>query len=51
MLSHILEMLPILYLLLALAVGYLLGRYRSSSFQNREEALVRRELQANFSGP
>jgi hypothetical protein len=35
---------------LAVLVGYLLGRYRASSFQNRGEALVRRELQANFSG-
>lgn len=37
--------------LFALAVGYGLGRYRASSFQNRGEALVRREIQANFSGP
>ena len=51
MLSRTLEMIPILYLLLAFAVGYLLGRYRASSFQNRGEALVHRELQANFSGP
>lgn len=36
---------------LALAIGYLLGRYRTSSFQNRGEARVCRELQANFSGP
>ncbi len=36
---------------LAVLVGYLLGRYRASSFQNRGEALVRRELQANFSSP
>jgi hypothetical protein len=44
-------MITILYLLLALTVGYLLGRYRATSLQNRGEALVCRELQANFSGP
>lgn len=51
MLSHTLEMIPILYLLLALAIGYLFGRYHAASFQNHGEALVCRELQANFSGP
>jgi len=35
----------------ALAIGYGFGRYRASSFQNHGEALVCRELQANFSGP
>ena len=46
-----------LYLLiaLALAISYALGRfharYRTSTFQNRGEALVSRELQSNFSGP
>jgi hypothetical protein len=46
-----------LYLLiaLALAISYALGRfharYRTSSFQNRGEALVSRELQSNFNGP
>jgi hypothetical protein len=44
-------MITIFYLLFALAIGYLLGRYRASSFQNRGEAQVHRELQANFSGP
>jgi Nuclease-related domain len=44
-------MITILYLLLALIVGFLLGRYRTSSFQNRGETLVCRKLQANFSGP
>lgn len=43
------------YMLLALAVGCLLGysiaRVRTSSFQNRGEAIVRRELQSNFSAP
>jgi Nuclease-related domain len=41
----------ILYLFLALIVGFLLGRYRVSSLQNRGEAVVCQELQANFSGP
>jgi hypothetical protein len=46
-----------LYLLiaLALAISYALGRfharYRTSTFQNRGEALVSRELQSNFNGP
>lgn len=46
-----------LYLLiaLALAISYLLGRlhtrYRTSTFQNRGEALVSRKLQSNFTGP
>jgi len=40
-----------LFIVLALVLGYLLGRLRASSFQNRGEALVRRELQASFSGP
>lgn len=44
-------MITFSYLLLALAVGYLLGRYRVSSLQNHGEALVCRELQANFSVP
>ena len=43
------------YMLLTLAIGCLLGysitRARKSFFQNRGEALVRRELQANFSAP
>lgn len=38
-----------------LAIGYVLGygsaRKNSRSFQNNGEALVRRELQANFSPP
>ena len=44
-------MITIPYLLLALITGYLLGRYRASSAQNHGEALVCRELQANFPGP
>jgi hypothetical protein len=39
------------YLLGALVIGYLLGRSRVSPFQNHGEALVCRELQANFFGP
>lgn len=41
------------YLLFALVVGYWLGRYRSRNppFQNRGEALVTRELKANFKAP
>ena len=43
------------HVLIALATGCLLGygiaRVRTSSFQNRGEALVRRELQANFGSP
>ncbi len=48
--GHILSMVNIFYLLLALIAGYVLGRCRASSFQNRGEALVRRALQASFSG-
>jgi hypothetical protein len=40
-----------LFLLLTLAIGYLLGRYRAATLQNYGEAWVCRELQANFSGP
>ena len=40
-----------LLMLFALIIGYVLGRYRSSSLQNHGEALVCRGLQANFSGP
>jgi hypothetical protein len=43
------------YILAAVAVGYVLGyiagRYRAISFQNRGEALVRREIQAHFGAP
>lgn len=34
------------YILLALAIGYGLGRYRSFAIQNRGEALVSREITA-----
>jgi Nuclease-related domain len=43
------------YIALAIAasglLGYALGRYRASSFQNRGEARVSRALQANFAPP
>lgn len=41
------------YILFALIIGYWLGRYRfrNPSFQNRGEALVTRELKANFKAP
>ena len=42
-------------LALALAISYAVGRfharYRTSTFQNRGEALVSHELQSNFNGP
>lgn len=44
----------ILYILLALAVGFIFGRYRASrgaSFQNRGEALVSRVARRNFGPP
>ena len=44
-------MTSILGIILGLALGYLLGRYRAWSFQNHGEVVVSRELQANFSGP
>ena len=44
-------MVTIFCLLLALAIGYLLGRYRATSYQNRGETLLRREIQTTFSGP
>jgi hypothetical protein len=44
-----------LVIALALAISYALGRfharYRTSTFQNRGEALVSRELQSNLNGP
>ena len=44
-------MTSILGILLGLAFGYLLGRYRAWSFQNHGEVVVSRELKANFSSP
>lgn len=44
----------ILYILLALAVGFVIGRYRASraaSFQNRGEALLSRVALTNFGPP
>ncbi len=46
-------MTTIIYISVALAIGYWLGRYRSisTSFQNRGEAFVSREIRANFRAP
>ena len=49
----------ILFILLGLAVGFVIGRYRISrnftsrfvSYQNRGEALLSNEIQKNFSSP
>lgn len=44
----------VLYILLALAIGFFIGRYRASrvsAFQNRGEALLSRVAQANFGPP
>jgi hypothetical protein len=44
----------ILYILLALVIGFAIGRYRAfsaSSYQNRGEALLSRALQAHFGPP
>ena len=43
------------YILASLAIGAVfgfgMGRFRAHTFQNRGETLVRRQIQANFSGP
>ncbi len=44
----------VLYILLALSVGFVIGRYRASrtsAYQNRGEALLSRVVQANFGPP
>jgi hypothetical protein len=41
----------VVYVLLTLAVGYVIGRYRASSFQNRGEALLSRAALTNFGPP
>ena len=44
----------LLYVLLALAVGYVIGRYRARrapNFQNRGEALLARAVRAHFGAP
>lgn len=44
----------VLYILLGLAIGFVIGRYRASrvsAFQNRGEALLSRVAQANFGPP
>ena len=40
-----------LYILVALAAGFVVGRYRASAFQNRGEALLTRVARANFAPP
>ena len=40
-----------LYILVALAAGFVVGRYRASAFQNRGEALLSRVARANFAPP
>ena len=44
-------MTTFLYVLIALAAGFLLGRFRAIRFQNRGEALVSRVLRTNFGSP
>jgi hypothetical protein len=44
-------MITLFFLLVTLAVGYTVGRYRASTSQNHGEALVRREIQAKLSSP
>lgn len=44
-------MTTLLYVALALAVGFVIGRYRASAFQNRGEALLSRVTRANFGPP
>lgn len=44
-------MITLFFLLVTLTVGYTVGRYRASTFQNHGEALVRREIQAKLSSP
>ncbi len=44
-------MTTLLYVALALAVGFVIGRYRASAFQNRGEALLSRVARANFGPP
>jgi hypothetical protein len=41
----------LLYIVLALVIGFASGRYRASSFQNRGEALLSRTLRRHFPGP
>ena len=44
-------MTTLLYVLIAAAVGFALGRYRAHSLQNRGEALLMRSLQLHFAAP
>ncbi|MDZ7921581.1 MAG: nuclease-related domain-containing protein [Rhodoferax sp.] len=40
-----------LYILIAAVVGYVFGRYRAHSFQNRGEALLARTIRNHFASP
>ena len=44
-------MTTLAYVLLAFAIGYAAGRFRSHTFQNRGEALLRRTAQGHFNPP
>lgn len=44
-------MTSFLYIILALAIGFALGRYRSYSYQNRGEALLTRVARQHFTPP
>ena len=44
-------MTTLAYILLSLAVGFVLGRYRAHTFQNRGEALLARSIAGSFAAP
>ena len=44
-------MSTLLYIFIALAAGFVVGRYRASEFQNRGEALLSRVVRTNFASP
>lgn len=44
-------MTTLLYIVLALSVGYLLGRFRAARFQNRGEALLAKVIRTSFQPP
>lgn len=44
-------MIILFYVLIAVAIGFALGRYRAHSLQNRGEALLMRTLQLHFAAP
>lgn len=45
------QVIVFLYVLLGVAIGYVLGRVRIHSFQNRGEAIVSRAIRARFDSP